>query len=80
MKMLTDYQGLFTIRLTDERLAHIVEHPEMVGLEAAIEETLKTPNLVIQSVSDQTARLYYRSYSGTRLGDKFVRGSEGESR
>ena len=72
MKMLADYQGLFTIRLTDERLTHIVEHPEMVGLEAAIEETLKNPNLVIQSVSDETARLYYRFYSGTRLGDKFV--------
>ena len=72
MKMLADYQGLLTIRLTDERLAHIIEHPEMVGLEAAVEETLKNPNVVIQSVSDETARLYYRFYSGTKMGDKFV--------
>lgn len=36
MKVLHDFQGL-SIRLTDERLAHFLEHPEMRGLEAAIE-------------------------------------------
>jgi hypothetical protein len=71
VRILRDHAG-FTIRLTDERLAHITEHPEMAGLEAAVEETLRNPVFVIQSVSDQTAHLYYRSYSGTRLGDKFV--------
>jgi hypothetical protein len=71
VKILSDYQGL-EIRLTDERLAHIIDHPEMVGLGAAIEETLKHPALVIQSVSDEAARLYYRFYSLTRLGGKFV--------
>jgi hypothetical protein len=30
MKILTDYQGE-KIRLTDERLGHILEHPEMVN-------------------------------------------------
>lgn len=71
MEVVIDYQGL-AVRLTDERLAHILEHPEMVGLEAAISETLKHPALVIQSISDDAARLYYRFYSGTRVGDKFV--------
>jgi hypothetical protein len=42
MTTLHDYEGL-AIRLTDERLAHILDHPEMIGLEAAIEETLKKP-------------------------------------
>ena len=71
MEVITDYQGV-AVRLTDERLAHILDHPEMVGLEAAISETLKHPALVIQSISDETARLYYRFYSATRVGDKFV--------
>jgi hypothetical protein len=39
VKVILDHQGL-AVRLTDERLAHILDHPEMVGLEAAIEETL----------------------------------------
>ena len=37
MRVLQDFQGL-AIRLTDERLAHILEHPEMVGMEPAMEE------------------------------------------
>ncbi len=39
MKILTDYKGE-KVRLTDERLSHILEHPEMVNMEPAIEETL----------------------------------------
>ena len=59
MRMLRDFQGL-AIRLTDERLTHILEHPEMASLGAAIEETLAHPQVVIQSASDEEARLYYR--------------------
>jgi hypothetical protein len=58
--------------LTDERLAHILEHPEMVGLDDAIGETLSQPQRVIQSLSDPQARLYYRYYVGTRVGDKYL--------
>ena len=71
MKILHDYQGR-AIRLTDERLAHILEHPEMRGLEQAIEDTLLTPARVVQSLSDPGARLYYRFYVGTLVGDKFL--------
>jgi len=42
MKVFTDYQGK-TVRMTDERLAHIKEHPEMVNMEIALEETLRGP-------------------------------------
>ena len=42
MKVLRDFQGL-SIRLTDERRAHILEHPEMAPMEAGIEETLLEP-------------------------------------
>ena len=65
MRVIHDYQGV-PIRLTDDRLAHILEHPEMVGLESAIEQTLARPETVIESLSDPQARLYYRFYVGTR--------------
>lgn len=72
-EVLVDHQGL-AIRLSAERMAHILD-PEMTGLEAAISETLRDPALVIQSISDETARLYYRFYSETLAGDKFLCGS-----
>jgi len=49
VEVIVDYQRL-AVRLTDERLAHILDHPEMVGLEAAISESLKHPALVVQSI------------------------------
>ena len=71
MKVLTDYEGR-PVRLTDERLAHILEHPEMAGMEDRIEQTLVAPERVIESLSDPDARLYYRYYLGTRVGDKHL--------
>jgi len=71
VRILHDHEGL-AIRLTDERLAHILEHPEMRGLERALEETLLNAERVIQSFSDPEARLYYRFYFGTLVGDKYL--------
>ena len=71
MEVIADHQGL-AVRLTDERRAHILDHPEMAGFETAIAETLEQPALVVQSISDDAARLYYRFYPATRMGDKFV--------
>lgn len=71
MKTLKDFQGL-TIRLTDERLAHILGHPEMGGMERAIEEALVRPERVVESFSDPQSHLYYRFYVGTRVGDKYL--------
>lgn len=44
----------------------------MAGMERAIEETLQYPQAVIQSLSDEQARLYYRSHVGTMVGDKYL--------
>ena len=71
MRLLLDYRGV-SIRLTDERFAHILEHPEVAPLQNAIEETLSTPERVMVSVADPEARLYYRSYRATRAGDKYL--------
>lgn len=56
-------------------LPRALDHPpllEMKGLETSIEETLKSPETVMQSLSDPEARLYYRHYVGTAVGDKFL--------
>jgi hypothetical protein len=45
VQILVDYQGR-QIRLTDERLAHILEHPEMASMEAAIQAALSDPEVV----------------------------------
>jgi hypothetical protein len=71
MQTLVDYEGR-AIRLTDERLAHILEHPEMRDMQHRIPETLRTPEKVVESVSDARARLYYRFYVGTIVGDKHL--------
>jgi hypothetical protein len=42
MKIVRDYQGR-DVRLTDERLRHILEHSEMPNLERGIEETIRHP-------------------------------------
>ena len=70
-KTLRDFQGL-EIRLTSERLDHILEHPEMAGMEPAIEETLLGPERVVQSLSDTGVHLYYRVYFRTVVGGKFL--------
>ncbi len=44
----------------------------MVGIEEKIEQTLKAPESVIESLSDSEAQLYYRFYFGTPVGGKFL--------
>jgi hypothetical protein len=39
-KILTGYRG-YPVRLTEERVRHILEHPEMAVLHDKIEETLQ---------------------------------------
>lgn len=71
MPVLQDYRGI-AIRLTDERLEHILEHPEMRGLKLVIEEALNSPEAVVESASDPHVHLYYRTYNHPRLGEKYV--------
>lgn len=69
--MLRDREGV-EIRLTDERRAHVLEHPEMSDMETGIEETLLRPQRVVRSRSDEEVHLYYRYYSETRVDGKFL--------
>jgi hypothetical protein len=44
----------------------------MVELEGAIEETVASPQKVIESLSDRDTHLYYRFYTGTRAGNRYL--------
>jgi hypothetical protein len=70
-KLLLDFQGR-EVHLTDERREHILDHPEMVDMHPAIEETLLNPERVVQSASDAGVHLYYRFYFRTVIGGKYL--------
>jgi hypothetical protein len=58
MKKLKDCFG-YSVRVTDERLAHILDHPEMKEMEVEIEKVVQQPQIVRRSRSDATVRLLY---------------------
>ena len=60
------------IRLTDERLAHILEHLEVQGMENELERVLQQPVVVRRSHSDKTVWLFYRFYAQTPVGGKWL--------
>lgn len=71
MKFLDDCFG-HKVRLTDERLAHILEHAEMAGMAAEVERVLRAPQLVRRSRSDAAVRMYYEFYAQTIVGGKWL--------
>jgi hypothetical protein len=71
MKTLTDCFGN-KVRLTDERLGHILEHPEMASMAAEIERVLRQPQLVRRSRADEAVRLFYEFYARTVVGGKWL--------
>jgi hypothetical protein len=60
------------VRLTDERLAHILGHPEMRGMEPEIVRVLASPELVRVSRSDPAVRMFYEFYAQTLVGGKWL--------
>jgi hypothetical protein len=71
VKTITDCFG-HAVRLTDERLAHILEHPEMNEMGAEIERLLTAPQIVRRSRSDDAVHLFYAFYSETTVGGKWL--------
>lgn len=71
MKLLADCFGR-NVRLTEERLTHILEHPEMKGMAAELERTLRQPQLVRRSRSDKVVKLFYEFYAQTIVGGKWL--------
>ncbi len=71
MRELFDHEGR-RIRLSEERYAHTLEHPEMARMPAAIADALLYPDRGVESVGDQSVRLYYRFHERTMVGGKHV--------
>jgi hypothetical protein len=71
MKTIKDCFG-HAVRLTDERLAHILEHAEMKGMGAEIKWVLREPQFVRRSRSDAEVRLFYEFYAQTIVGGKWL--------
>ncbi len=71
MKVIQDCFG-HAVRLTDERMAHILEHPEMSGMGAEIERVLTEPQTVRRSRSDAAVCLFYEFYTETIVGGKWL--------
>ena len=71
MKTLKDCFG-HSVRLTDERLGHILEDPEMKAMGEEIGRVLLQPQLVRRSRSDETVRLFYEFHAQTIVSDKWL--------
>ena len=71
MRTIRDYSGRI-VRLTEERFAHIREHPEMEGLEDAIDTAVENPLTVIRSRSDSDVELYYDYVYTMYFDDKYL--------
>jgi len=71
LKIFIDYKGN-KVRLTEERLQHIVLHPEMIDMLDIIEETLINPDYVIQSKQDVSVLMFNKYYITRRFGNKYL--------
>ena len=70
--MATVLQDCFgkTVRLTEERIAHILEHDEMAGQIDKVEETVREPDMVVRSQRDPDVHLYHKHYPTTPVTEK----------
>jgi hypothetical protein len=66
-----DYSGR-NIRLTANRLGHILTRLEMAGQEEKIKETLLTPDKIKKSKHDLDVLLYYKLYEKTPVTKKYL--------
>lgn len=71
MTLFTDYAGR-AVRLTDERRAHLLQHPEMADLEPLLPHAIASPDVVVRSSTDDTVLLYYRQAATATFGDKLL--------
>ena len=71
MKIIRDCFGR-SVRLTDERTSHILQHQEMAEMEAEIARVLQFPAEVRISRSDNTVQLFYEFYARALVGGKWL--------
>lgn len=69
--LLNDHQGR-AVRLTHERWAHILSHPEMADQRPRIEETLASPDVIVATGADASVHAYHRLYEQTPVTRKYL--------
>ena len=69
--VLEDYQGR-PIRLTAERRAHILDHPEMSDQFDRIRATLAQPEFIVATSVDESVRVYHRLFTVTPVTSKYL--------
>src|SRR6266516_913518 len=67
-----EYYAGRSVHLTEERWRHILEHPEMARQKQRVRATLRKPNLLLTSQYDSSVYLYYRFYSRSPVGRKYL--------
>ena len=69
--LLIDYSGR-TIRLSEERRAHILEHPEMSSQFDRLKATVALPDFVVATLADPSVHVYHRLYPQTPVTRKYM--------
>ena len=67
----TDYNAR-EIRFTAERLAHMLEHPEMVDQLDRVRETFQNPSIIVETNVDSSVHVYHRFYARTPVTSKYL--------
>lgn len=60
------------VRVTEERLDHIYDHPEMENQLSKIEKTLMDPDEVRKSDKDNSVHLYFKKFKDTPVTEKYL--------
>lgn len=60
------------VRITDERMKHILRKSEMKRQKPRIRETLKMPDVIVESKYDKNVLLYHKHYKKTPVGEKYL--------
>ena len=61
-----------SVRLTAEKLDHILLHKEMHEMIDNINDTLLEPDFIIESHLDESVRLFVRNYVTRQFGEKHL--------
>lgn len=59
------------VRLTQEREAHILRHPELRRQIDKLEAVLREPDVIVRSLRDPDVHLYHKHYRETPVTEKY---------
>ena len=60
------------VRLTQERVEHILRHPELQGQIDKLEAVLREPDVIVKSLRAPDVHLYHKHYSESPVTEKYL--------